>query len=260
MAAPQTVEFQYVEEINSYLGKETLPDTITMARWRKSAKALLSVGAYEASRGYMLLGMIDAFESKCDAVKENFEKALQLSPRDESVELNFVTAFNNMLRGDLSMNIFREYVKPRIDAGQKVEAKVFNMLGECGYIKTACQLVEQDQLKGVVQSRSNLNFAIARSIAARMDKLGVSEADLEQRIAAVNEVMRARLGVRARVCRTYWRDYGDAGAAVEHVMPISLEEAVDVNFAIADQLAERFDDTLDRLVTFSVLPYANIAE
>jgi hypothetical protein len=97
-------------------------------------------------------------------------------------------------------------------------------------------------------------------LGQRVHEAGLDEQAVVQWINCAETVLRDQLAVIDckpwRICAEYiYLD--ECGAMIDYHAPVSVEQAVELNFAIADALAQLDLPTIQCLPSISVVPYAS---
>ncbi|WP_426713438.1 hypothetical protein [Chromobacterium violaceum] len=105
----------------------------------------------------------------------------------------------------------------------------------------------------------NLTHELVDQLADRMCRFEIHENDFAERIAAAESVIRASIEKGILWKKEYSiLDEDDAGV-IYHI-PIEVDRAVEINFAISDELASKFSDTYSNFLTLMVMPSVNHAQ
>lgn len=254
MIAPQTRTDNLVDEMNGFLGSGETPCEFDLARWERDAKAL-TANYKTAVEGYMLLGMIAAFKFDFESTHTHFRQALKLDGHDDIVASNYILAFSNAFRTHEAMEIGEELICRFDHEVEAVNSAFARVLAEAGMFIRAREYfmrLPSDQPLPVLGSISPF---VVDQMADRMSRMNINERAFSEIIFGVETLLRDKFE-RPMVCVEAGEWSADA-ASINYRMNISVEDAVDINFEIADYLASTFDDPLTNFATISVVPYAN---
>lgn len=252
---PQTISNTFIDELNAALGRSRAPSEFELQRWRRSAQALLKKSAEDAADGYQLLGMLAVFSGDLEAIRQNFATALRLQPGNATLLSNRAIAYANALSSELAM--------AQIDTGEidTHAGNIIRVIAGSGRLLLADELLKKagDDVMNDGCTRTNLDAPLLHQLAAQLAKAPNGEAVLSRWINRVESMLRERLAGTAYVVTQEYGWHTDCGGWIHYRTPLSVEDSVELNFAIADVLAADADAELSALPAIMVLPHADQA-
>lgn len=252
---PKTVSNTFITELNAALGRSCVPSELDLKRWKRSAEALLKKSAKDAADGYQILGILAVFSGDIEAIHKNFTTALCLKPSDAILRSNFAISYSNALSSELAM---AQIDTSEIDSlmGSKIR-----VIAGSGRLLMADELLRKagDAVMSDGCARTNLDAALLHQMAAQLSKASNGEAVLTRWVNRVESMLRERLAGSTYVVTQEYGWHADCGGWIHYRVPLSVDDSVELNFAIADALAADADAELSALPAIMVLPHADQA-
>lgn len=262
MPVPQTVTNTLINDINEALFQHERPQTFTMKKWERDAIALTKNGT-TAADGYQLLGILAVFRMDLEEIDSNFRKALKLSRNSSRLLENFAAAFLNSMASAKALSVLDEFDYRRhtgIEAAQDVSYA--SSLAAAGRVREALDLCGSQIPEGEAMhsNRGGMTTGWLKSVQLQLDRFSLTESHYIQWVQCADGVLSdymRKLGVDCWQLRPSYDSAPEFGGSITYLAPISVDDAVEVNFALADALAALDVPTVHGFPIISVMPYAD---
>lgn len=224
---------------------------LELKRIEAEANKVIRAGGDHVGPAYQVLGAVATYKMDIVSVDRYFKLAYQyLSTPEESVQLslNRTISYHRTYRFQKSLdNISETYSRNRDDL--TVIAQAFKAAKFAARFDLAFEF-EKKLLKLQPTKETELPDSFETYIE-KANSLSINLSDVTARLDFVGKILLENR-IRYHGCEVYINTQGEC--LYEFVSEISAERAADLNFEIADKLAEEFSDPLDRLIVFSVRP------
>jgi len=243
MAIPAPATNALIDRINALVA-EANPSELAIARIKAEAKALLKVNAAGANAA---LGMIAGVEGDREGVVSYFDKAFRLEPGNIIALKNYVIALTKVgLISDVAVRAVElaRRSSDDIDALQTAYEALMYAL-RLSDAKTVWGRLES--MNAEIAKEREAGFAIEPTLQL-LESRGSRDEDLASLAqVAANAIHDKGFAISGHELQT------DASGALRFVFQVQCsDDAIpDLNWAIAEAVVSKFDDTLDDIVTFS---------